>query len=195
MRLSDDQLLTLRDAVSTAVAIPDLVERITAIYADVQQAIDARNPRCDISGRCCQFEKFGHLLFVTTAELAVFQLQRPTGRMHGESPAPSPLAGEGGVGGVELRIDSLQSSTPPLTPPAREGEPTPGCPYQIAGKCSVHTIRPFGCRIYFCDPTAQDWQQDQYEQFHTRLKQLHDELSIPYLYVEWRQGLKALARG
>src|SRR5688500_9413909 len=25
-----------------------------------------------------------------------------------------------------------------------------GCPFQLGGLCSVHTIRPFGCRVFFC---------------------------------------------
>jgi Fe-S-cluster containining protein len=63
---------------------------------------------------------------------------------------------------------------------------------QIDGLCSVHPIRPFGCRIFFCDPTAGDWQQQQYELFHAELKQLHDQFEIPYLYLEWRTALRSL---
>jgi Fe-S-cluster containining protein len=55
--------------------------------------------------------------------------------------------------------------------------------------CSVHPIRPFGCRIFFCDPTATDWQQQQYERFHAELKQLHERFGVAYYYVEWRQGI------
>src|SRR4051812_18059800 len=29
----------------------------------------------------------------------------------------------------------------------------PGCPFQVGGLCSVHLIRPFGCRVFFCDET------------------------------------------
>jgi hypothetical protein len=54
----------------------------------------------------------------------------------------------------------------------------------------VHPIRPFGCRIFFCDPTAQLWQEQQYQSFHARLRTLHEDLQIPYYYVEWRQALK-----
>lgn len=64
-----------------------------------------------------------------------------------------------------------------------------GCPFQQNKLCSVHTIRPFGCRIYFCDPTAQEWQQDLYERLHVRIKALHEQFGIPYHYLEWRQAL------
>jgi Fe-S-cluster containining protein len=152
LRLTEPQQLVLRDAVATAQAVPGLTERVDAVYAEVQQAIDVRRPRCDVSGRCCQFEKFGHLLFVTTVELAAFDLRRP----------------------------------------ANDEPDGDGCRYQINGRCTAHAVRPFGCRIFFCDPTAEGWQEEQYELFHTRLKRLHNELDVPYLYVEWRQGLRVL---
>jgi Fe-S-cluster containining protein len=67
-----------------------------------------------------------------------------------------------------------------------------GCPFQRSKLCGVHAIRPFGCRIYFCDPTSTQWQNDAYEQFHARIQRLHGELGVPYLYVEWRAALAAL---
>jgi Fe-S-cluster containining protein len=66
----------------------------------------------------------------------------------------------------------------------------PICPFQIDNLCSVHDVRPFGCRIFFCDETATDWQQQQYARFHVELKRLHALLEIPYFYVEWRQAME-----
>lgn len=67
-----------------------------------------------------------------------------------------------------------------------------GCPFQVHGACGAHTIRPFGCRVYFCDPTSTDWQQAQYERFHAQIRELHERLGVPYLYVEWREALAAV---
>ena len=67
-----------------------------------------------------------------------------------------------------------------------------GCPYQRSKLCTVHAIRPFGCRMFFCDATSTQWQNDAYERFHARLKALHAELNVPYFYVEWRAALRAL---
>ena len=67
-----------------------------------------------------------------------------------------------------------------------------GCPFQSGKLCTVHAFRPFGCRVFYCDPTARTWQEEQYERFHTRLRRLHDELKVPYFYLEWREGLAAL---
>jgi Fe-S-cluster containining protein len=80
-------------------------------------------------------------------------------------------------------LRQLPSSPPPILPTST------GCPFQLNKLCSVHSIRPFGCRIFFCDSTATEWQQEQYQIFHNRLRQLHDQLEVPYFYLEWRQAL------
>jgi Fe-S-cluster containining protein len=67
-----------------------------------------------------------------------------------------------------------------------------GCPFQVNKLCSVHTLRPFGCRMFFCDPSATDWQNETYERFHAELKTLHEHLGVPYYYVEWRRALVEL---
>jgi Fe-S-cluster containining protein len=126
-------------------------EAIHRVYDDLQVQIDHRKPVCERSGRCCRFDEFGHRLYVTTLELALF-------------------------------VSELDGA---------EGQTSSGCPFQIDGLCSVHGIRPFGCRVFFCDPTAGEWQNQQYERFHAQLKLLHGELGVPYFYVEWREALRA----
>ena len=80
-----------------------------------------------------------------------------------------------------------------LLPTDQPTTPNPvGCPFQLHGLCSVHTIRPFGCRVFFCDSTSDDWQHQQYERFHGELKRLHEEFGIPYQYLEWRDALRQL---
>jgi Fe-S-cluster containining protein len=68
-----------------------------------------------------------------------------------------------------------------------------GCPFQSMKLCGVHAIRPFGCRVFFCDETSTDWQHQQYELFHAELRRLHETLQVPYFYVEWRHALRAIA--
>lgn len=95
---------------------------------------------------------------------------------------------------LELAAFAAQLPAHPSTAgQARRGTEEVGCPFQIGKLCGVHAIRPFGCRVFFCDSTAQEWQQEQYAIFHARLKALHERLAVPYFYVEWRAGLKALA--
>lgn len=165
LELSAEQQREFRSAVRAAAGRSDLSAAIAAIYADFAAELERRKPICQSSGRCCKFAEFGHRLFITTAEMAVFsaelaQMTRPT------------LASKG------PRLSIVQ--------------PTDRCAYQLNNLCTVHTIRPFGCRVFFCDETATDWQREQYEQFHARIRTLHEQLQIPYFYVEWTRALSAV---
>ena len=152
----------LKEAVEAAAGRTEVRDAVAGVYTDLQREIETRRPVCKTSGRCCRFEEFGHRLYVTTMELAAF-------------------------------CHDLAYSRPLASPPASDVPwDGSGCPFQVGGLCSVHAIRPFGCRIFFCDATATGWQNEQYERFHTRLKRLHEELAVPYFYVEWRLALRTL---
>lgn len=90
---------------------------------------------------------------------------------------------------VELAALVAEIGSGTTAAPAWDGS---GCPFQVGKLCGVHAFRPFGCRMFFCDATSTDWQNETYERFHARLKRLHEDLGIPYAYVEWRQALRAL---
>jgi Fe-S-cluster containining protein len=162
--------MPIREAVARSQS-EQVREEVHAIYAALMSEIAARRPRCDASGRCCHFDRYGHRLYVTTAELATFLTDLNQLRS-AQSEQPS-------------RVTSL-----PVVSEAAADEGS--CPFLMSNSCSVHTIRPFGCRIYYCDPSAEDWMRDAYARFHTKLKDLHDRLGLSYCYVEWRQGLREL---
>ncbi len=65
-----------------------------------------------------------------------------------------------------------------------------GCPFQAANLCTVHEIKPIGCRVYFCDRAAQQWQQDLSERLQREVRALHDRHAIDYRYGEWRDMLE-----
>jgi Fe-S-cluster containining protein len=150
----------LRDAVHAAAIRANVREGVEHIYRDLAAEVEQRRPLCVISGRCCRFEEYGHRLYVTTVELATFLHEFQSNR----------------------RSEALEQTI-------ANWDGT-GCPFQVAKLCGVHALRPFGCRIYFCDATSTLWQQEAYELFHARLKRLHEELDVPYFYVEWRQALE-----
>ena len=64
-----------------------------------------------------------------------------------------------------------------------------GCPFQVGKLCSVRELRPLGCRLFYCDPIAEPWMNDAYEQFLKQLRGLHERHDLPYAYMEWRQAL------
>jgi hypothetical protein len=56
----------------------------------------------------------------------------------------------------------------------------------------VHTIKPLGCRVYFCDPTAQGWQQELSERTLAMVRAIHERHGVPYRYGEWRGLLEVV---
>jgi len=157
-----DTMQMLRSAVHEAAGREEVRDAVEGVYRDLAAKVEERRPLCVVSGRCCRFEEYGHRLYVTTLELAAF--------LHGFE-----------TGAKDERLAS-----------AIQKWDGAGCPFQVSKLCGVHAIRPFGCRIYFCDATSTQWQQEAYEVFHARLKRLHEELGVPYYYVEWRQALRAI---
>jgi Fe-S-cluster containining protein len=89
-------------------------------------------------------------------------------------------------------VSEVAGNDPPLRGYAQKRLEEGGCPFQVGKMCGVHASRPFGCRIFFCDPTSTDWQQAAYERFHAQFKRLHEELGVPYFYVEWRAALAGI---
>lgn len=142
-----------------AAADPQTDLAIRDIYHALQREIDQRQPVCKQSGRCCRFNSYDHLLYVTGLEIA-------WGLGQLDDPARDRLA---------------RADLPDMD----------GCPFQADRLCSVHAIRPLGCRVYFCDPTAQLWHVQQYEQMLRRFRDLHERFDLPYRYMEWRKGLQA----
>lgn len=168
---------------------PDIASQLQAIFNECADAIAARGPTCWASGRCCNFEQAGHLLYVTGLEaaftLANFNWLRPV----------QSNALKGHAGGTLLTLTVAASPLPvpsSVTPAQLLASLDKACPFQAANLCGVHTIKPLGCRIYFCDKSAQDWQQALHEKLLTNLRALHDHQSIEYRYGEWRSMLKQI---
>lgn len=79
------------------------------------------------------------------------------------------------------------------------GDPPPTvtadtCPHAHDQKCHARDRRPLGCRIFFCVPEASHWQGPMTELYLIRLRQLHEELGVPYLYMDWMAALHSLNR-
>jgi len=145
-----------------AAARPQVADRLRRLLDEIDQQVNQSGFTCQQSGRCCKFESFGHRLYMTGLEIAWFRSL---------------------VGDPSTRVDDGPGSLPVLD------EKRDGCPYQVGGACSVHPDRPFACRIFFCQEGSDAWQSAQYEAFQAQIKKLHEELGLPYRYMEWRQGL------
>jgi len=146
----------------------NVAHELEAVYRCVADAVEARGPACWASGRCCNFARTGHRLYVTGLETA-FMLVRG-GLL--DSPTGAPAADSAAIAAAVERGD---------------------CPYLNKNVCGVHTVKPLGCRIYFCDRSAQGWQQELSEKALSMVRRLHDENSLHYRYGEWRAMLALFA--
>lgn len=157
--------------------LPAASTAVASVLADADREIADLRPVCRSSGRCCQFETYGHRLYVTAAELVHFA------RVHVPGEGRQPIENQ------ESRIKNQKSL------PLQQffAGPTPqGCPFQVGGLCTAREARPLGCRVYFCDQNAQSWQNSLYEKYHARLRALHERFGLPYRYLEWRAALREL---
>jgi Fe-S-cluster containining protein len=173
---------------------PTVTARLEAIYAKMSEEIAARGPACWASGRCCNFRKAGHDLFVTLLE-AAYCVQRAnrdaelslaninvvpdqhTASTRKDLSLPQ-ASSSAGAGANTLSIAAIDA--------ARErGD----CPYLEGNLCGAHGTKPLGCRVYFCDATAQDWQHELTERALRDIRALHEQFNVPYVYDEWRRQL------
>jgi Fe-S-cluster containining protein len=167
----------------TALADPQIAAELESIYARAAAAIEARKPVCVSSGRCCHFDAYGHRLYVTGLE-AAYTLSRS-----------SPAALGGGGGGGEADAGGGRIPLPILTSDSLSAAHATGsCPFLDGTLCSVHTIKPLACRTFYCDPTAQEWQQELTERLLGQLRALHERHNIEYRYGEWRSMLGLFTR-
>jgi Fe-S-cluster containining protein len=144
---------------AAAVRSPAVAAELEAIYDYIAAAVESRRPVCVASGRCCKFDEWGHRLYVTGIEAAY-----TVARLSADMP--------------RLNGNTLGAA-----------RAAGGCPFQLAKLCGAHAVRPLGCRIYFCDETAQEWQQELYERLMREVRALHDRHAIEYRYGEWREML------
>ncbi|MEM7680690.1 MAG: hypothetical protein AAF288_01920 [Planctomycetota bacterium] len=172
---------------------------MTARLERIQRGVDGRaagRAVCRNSGRCCRFEQYGHRLYVTGLETASFLLRVEADAVAGDRAAP-----------IDVRHQSEPGVSLPLLSPghghghslAEALTESPGvCPYQRDNLCTVHTIRPFGCRVFFCDGEGQPWMDALYERAHRAVRSLHRRGGLAYRFDDWRtllaEGERALAR-
>lgn len=64
------------------------------------------------------------------------------------------------------------------------------CPWWRAGRCTLRSGRPLGCRVYFCDPSWADEMPDVYERFHRQLRDVHGRHGRPYRYRRFVQAVR-----
>jgi Fe-S-cluster containining protein len=70
MTTSADDTAQLWRAWRAAVLHPDIVAALEQTRSELAGRIHTRGPVCEMSGRCCNFDAYGHRLYVTGLEIA-----------------------------------------------------------------------------------------------------------------------------
>ena len=78
------------------------------------------------------------------------------------------------------------SAIPPITDDV--------CPHAVGGVCQARDRRPMGCRIFYCDPSAGDWQGPMTETGLATLRTMHEPFDVPYFYADWMAVLHAISQ-
>lgn len=155
---------------------------VRGVYARLDEQIRQRAPTCWLSGRCCNFETFDHQLYVTGLEIAWVLRQLPVASCDEEAePGRLPVINTATGDRLSLSAHELAAVKIDLCGP---------CPLQINKLCSIHTVRPLGCHVFFCQQGTEQWQRELYEHFLAELRHFHEALDIEYCYMEWRAGLR-----
>ena len=146
-----------------AAAEPTVDAELRGLYARLDADVAARSPTCWQSGECCHFDAYGHRLYVTALEVAWF--------LRGVS------------SGAAISTDATAKDDKSIALPMATVAGV--CPYQVNKLCTTHTIRPLGCRIFFCQAGTQEWQSELYEGYLSDLRVLHDKHGLHYRYADW----------
>jgi Fe-S-cluster containining protein len=205
--MTNEERRQLADSWMNASSDDGIVAELEAVYADAAAAIAERGPACWASGRCCNFEKTGHKLYATGLETAYCLGRLMTAKLWKEGAAQVRRAGlhrverganghgRGGDQGAK-GLHSLAVLPPGPMPTGRgliadveAAAARGGCPFQVRNLCGVHEIKPLGCRLYFCDRSAQEWQQELSERLLRDIRAIHDRHKIAYRYGEWLEML------
>jgi len=167
----------------------EVLAAVEDLYRSLDAEIAALNPTCWNSGACCRFGEYGHRLYVTTLE-AAYYWNRAGEDIARRGDPPGECSDESVS---TLREITSITALPILTAPPGNNDPASDvCPHARERACQVRPRRPMGCRIFFCDPAAEPWQGPLTERCLTRMRQLHEDLQVPYCYADWMRVLAAL---
>jgi len=141
----------------------EIVKRVKAIYEWLDEKIAAHQDaagKCEVCGKCCDFETFGHRLFVTTPEMLFFADKLRDKNIKKIT---------GGRCSYQVEVSEMVSLS--------------------NHKCTVYDYRFAGCRIFCCKGDAR-FQSDLTEAVIKKFKAICDEFKIPYRYVDLPTALQ-----
>jgi hypothetical protein len=163
-----------------------ICDKVAQIYDWLDENIKNLDPSCSACGKCCNFDSFGHKLFITTPELLYFLKNiEPLRKMTGQS------------------CPYLEDGTPPhqfvlqranlkehLKQNRSASKILPQSANWCGGKCAARNFRFAACRIFFCKADSEKINSLS-EQTIEKFKALCDEFDFPYRYIDLATALNS----
>lgn len=137
----------------------EYLEALKQLYGVIDEHITGVNPRCENCGQCCDFDGYGHRLYVTTLEMGYF--------IKGSQKECT-----------RAKESVWKSSAPGSCPYQKTGK-----------GCLMREYRPASCRIFYCRDLPLGLQNELTEQMLGRLRSLHELFRAPYYYGDLREWL------
>lgn len=131
-------------------------------YKSADDTIAALRPKCELSGKCCNFPEYGHKLYATI-------LETDFAAEHG--PDDGARDATGGAIGVAERGD--------------------WCAFYHFQRCHARETRPLACRTYFCDPDTTAALIEVHERLLAELRALARRHAWPDGYGDFTELLPA----
>jgi len=170
-----------RKLLRRVVANEPFLASLREIYRAADAAAAGAGASCRACGRCCRFDEAGHLLYVTPGELALLTAFPPPAL---DTPRRAVSDGP--------HCDPTASPHAPCQGPADACKRAGRCAYQAGNLCTARDRRALGCRLFSCQTGAAESLKLKYEELHGRIRRLHAEAGVSYLYVELSGALAAL---
>jgi Fe-S-cluster containining protein len=174
---SSGQTIRLAQGDSFEKVSKEVCREVGSIYLWLDEQLNNSKVKgvCAACGKCCDFEKFGHKLFVTTPEIMYF-IEK--------------VSGLDVIASEAKQSQTLESERLPRRPDkwGLLAMTTGQCPYQVKEKCSVYPYRFAGCRIFCCKGNA-DFQSELTEEVIKKFKALCEKFQVTYRYVDLPMAL------
>jgi Fe-S-cluster containining protein len=169
----------------------EIIRRVEAIYKWLDEQIAAHQTEagvCDACGKCCDFESFGHRLFVTTPEMIFF-----ADKINSSNVIASPFGAKQSQTFDREKAEGRRKGEGLPRRPDKVGTPRNDyggrCWYQVENKCTVYAHRFAGCRIFCCKGDTR-FQSDLTEAVIKKFKAICEEFKVSYRYVDLPTALQ-----
>ncbi len=147
-----------------------IINAMNELYNQLDRRIASMNLHCANCGQCCNFDNYGHRLYITTLEMLYLTAGLNTTYTQ-QYTNKELLSGKPYGNTISQKLPS-------------------SCQLQNTNGCTARLHRPTGCRIFFCKGIDNNLLYELTEQTLSSLRTLHEQFNAPYYYADIRLWLQ-----